>query len=578
MDGEFDEDRPSVESQSDAPPLASPANVTPAGQTSIAKFLYNHNPFYLISCLLVIYGFQSLAVSGGSLIEKSLSMAGGIAAYTILMGFVCVGVVRIAKVWEDARSIFIVVAICLVAVTTGFDELCIGDRPMALTFGGATAALVLLVTETVIWCCRIRLSFWYRLALYVHYAVLIGFPIFLGRAVATRNDPLANWGSVLFSIAVGAGALLLIPVLRRGPDAVRGNGTPWTWPLYPLSVFVVLLVLAGIRSHAIWMSFGFYGVAGKFEPFLLLPMLAALMVLIAETGLGRGNLTLQRAALVGTSALLLCASTRQGATWLPIQDDLRYLFGSSLTVALAVILLVYLWMTIRGVRYAVFGLPTTLLVTGIAAPLPEIGQTVGLASWMFPASACVILLLMTLRMIHVDWLWAALAGVAATTIAMVGDAYGRPNDGLIAGAAVATLAMLIIGAVFRTQLAVFLRYVAAGVMLFAAAVILFRSLGDVRGLLLYACAGIACVSLIYGIWIRRRAWLYVAALQIVMFVVAISYQGHRSGKLRRINWPITSGMMCLGVGIAITTGKTGAFRRLAERKGDVTPTGFQPGF
>lgn len=106
-------------------------------------------------------------------------MAGGIAVYTLLMAIVSIGVVRLAKVWEDARSIFIVVVICLVAVTTGFDELCIGNGPTAIVFGSATAALVILVTETVLWFCRVRLSFWYRAAFYGHFAVLIGFPLAL---------------------------------------------------------------------------------------------------------------------------------------------------------------------------------------------------------------------------------------------------------------------------------------------------------------------------------------------------------------------------------------------------------------
>ncbi|MDV6028847.1 MAG: hypothetical protein F9B45_01790 [Phycisphaera sp. RhM] len=557
--------------------LASPVDVAVPPQTSFARFLYNQNPFYLISCLLVIYGCQSLAISGGSLLDKSISMAGGIAAYTLLMAVVCVGVVRVAKVWDDARSIFLVVVISLVAVTTGFDELCIGDQSTAVVFACAAAALVLMVTEGTLWLCRIRLSLWYRTAFYAHYAVLIGFPLLLGRAVATRNDPLANWGSVLFSVAIGASILLLIPAIRRGPDSARDNGTPWSWPLYPISAFVILLVLAGIRSHAIWMSFGFYGIAGKFEPFLLLPILAAVIVLIAEAGLGLRNQALQGLAMISASGLLLCASTRNGVTWLPIQSDLGFLFGTSLTVALGVIFLVYAWMTLRGVQYAVFGMPTTLLVTGLAAPLPEIGQRVGLASWMFPAAACVILLIMTLRMASADWLWAALAGVAATTIAMVGDAYGYQIDGLIAATAFATLAMLTIGAVFTTQLAVFLRYLAAGVMSFAAMVIVFRSLQNPQDMMLYAGGAIAVVSLAYGMFIRRRGWLAVAALQAVLFCGTFSYQGHRSGKLRRLNWPIASGLMCLCVGVAITTGKTGLYRRIAERKGDRKPSGFQSG-
>ncbi|MCA9140771.1 MAG: hypothetical protein KDB00_28555 [Planctomycetales bacterium] len=562
-------------------PEPSSPDIGPPTQTSVARFLYNQNPFYLISCLLVIYGCQNLAISSGNLLDKSITMVGGIAAYTILMAVVCIAVVRLAKVWDDARSIFIVVVISLIAVTTGFDELCIGNRSMATAMASFAAAFVLTVTETVLWACRIRLGFWYRATYYAHFAILLGFPLALGRAVATRNDPLANWGSVLFSMAVAAGALLLIPALRRGPDSVKGNGTPWSWPLYPISAFVVMLVLAGIRSHAIWMSFGFYGTAGKFEPFLLLPLLAAVLILIVETGLGRGNQVLQRFSLVATPVLLLCAITGNGATWLPIGGDLRTYFGSSLTVALGFVFSVYLWMTIRGVQYAAFGLPATLLTTGFSATLPSTGAAYGLQSWMFPAAACVILLLMTFRMKNSDWLWAAVAGVATTTIAMAGDAYGRPNDGLIAASVFAVLAMLAIGIVFRTDLAVFLRYAAAGVIMFGTMAIVFRVLQSPGSMLLYAIAAIGVVALFYGMLIRRRGWLIIAALQISLFILITSYQGHRTGKLRRINWPIASGLMCLCVGVAITTGKTGVYhgiaKRIAQRNLDGKPSGFRSG-
>ena len=74
------------------------------------NFLYTHNPFYLISCGLILYGLQGLAMRGGDLLSKSLAMAGGISVYTILMIVTCIAVVRWGKVWEDARSIFFVVA------------------------------------------------------------------------------------------------------------------------------------------------------------------------------------------------------------------------------------------------------------------------------------------------------------------------------------------------------------------------------------------------------------------------------------------------------------------------------------
>ncbi|MCO8124459.1 DUF3488 domain-containing protein [Stieleria sp. TO1_6] len=544
---------------------------------SFTKFLYNHNPFYLISCLLVIYGCQSLAVSGGTLLDKSLWMTGGIAAYTVLMAVVCIAVVRLANVWDDARSIFIVVLLSLVAATTGFDELCIGDQSAALVLGAAVAGLVLIVIESVLWCSRIRLSFWYRVTLYFHFALLIGFPLILGRAVANRNDSLAGWGSVLFSIAVGGGALLLIPALRRGTASIEGNGTPWSWPLYPLSAFIVLLVLAGIRAHAIWMAFGFYGTAGRFEPFLLLPMAAAVAILIAETGLGLGKRSLQHVALYGAPLLLLCGLSNHGSTWLPIQSELQYTFGSGLTVACLVLLVVYGWMTVRGVRDAVFGLPLTLIVAAVFAPVPPTIAQIGFQSWMLLALAGVILLWITIRRNHPDWLWTSLAGIATGMIAMIGDSLGYRIEGMVAAVLYATLSMLLIGALYPTLLAVCLRHLAALLMSIAVGVVAFRSLRFPDDAWVYLALGAATVAIVYGVIVKRRGWLTVGLVQGLVFCVLLGIQSHRTGKLRRVNWPIASGLMCLGVGIAITTGKTGLYRRLGRLDSGEGGGGYQAG-
>ena len=547
------------------------------GVQSFGRFLYNNNPFYLISCLLVIYGCQSLAVSSGDVIEKSIRMAGGIASYAVLMALISVAVVRFAKVWEDARSILIVVLISLVAVTTGFDELCIAQQPVAKMFAAATAVLVIVLVEAVLWLCKIRLDIWYRLALYVHYAVLIGFPLLLGDAVAKRNDPLANWGSILFSTSIALGLLLLVPALRRGSNSISHSGTPWSWPLFPVSAFLVLIVLAGIRSHAIWMSFGFYGQAGKFEPFLLLPIVAAVLVMVAETGLGQGKRPLQQFALFGTPVLILCSATNQGATWLPIGDEIQALFGSSLTVCLATMLLVYGWMALRGVEHAAFGLPTTLVVMGIAAPIPETASQFGVDHWVFPMLASLILIAMTLRRWDRDWLWTLAASTLVMAIAMLGQSIGRDVAGYVVATGFAIVSMLIIGATFSTKLAIALRYCAAALMSACLVAISIRSIWLSENRYVLIAAAIAIVSLAYGLLIRRRDWLWLAAAQLILFVATIGYQGHQTGRLRRINWPIASGLVCLCIGVAITTGKTGLYHRLAARKSDRRHSEFLPG-
>ena len=533
---------------------------------SLTRFLYNQNPFYLISCLLVIYGCQSLAVSSGTVLDKSISMTAGLASYTLLMAIISVGVVRAAKVWDDARSIFIVVVISLIATTTGFDELSIWQNQLAGGFALATAALVLFVTEAVLWACRIRLGFWYRIAYYAYFAVLIASPFVLGQAVAERNDPLANWGSVVFSCAIGACILVLIPAVRRGGDSIRNHGTPWNWPLYPLSAFAVMIVLAGIRSHAIWMSFGFYGTAGNFEPFLLMPILAAVVILIGEAGLGLNKRSLQRMGLVVSPALLACGHSNDGKTFLPIGNDLEMMFGSAATASAVLVLFIYGWFAIRRMRGAIYGVPTLLTFMGLFTPIPGAAESLGIDRWMLLVAGSMVWLLITLRLSNSDWLWTLFTATTSVAIVTAADSYGMWVEGLIVAGCFATVAMLLIGAFFSTDLATFLRYVGAALSLGGVAGVTYRSVTRGEHFILYLALATGIVSLLYALWIRRRGWFAVAAIQTCLFLGAASYQGHRSGNLYRVNWSIASGFASLAVGLAITTGKTGLYGRLSAKK------------
>ena len=94
---------------------------------SLGRLLYTQNPFYLISCFLILYGLQIATIASGDLFSRSIFLTASMAAYMLLMAITCVGVVRLGRVWEDARSIFLVVIIAQIALSTGLDELCVSD-------------------------------------------------------------------------------------------------------------------------------------------------------------------------------------------------------------------------------------------------------------------------------------------------------------------------------------------------------------------------------------------------------------------------------------------------------------------
>ena len=70
-------------------------------------WLYTNNPFYVISAVLMLYGVRT---AYGRLEIGSIDcwiMLGVLAAYTILLAGITVAIVRWGKVWDDARSLFV---------------------------------------------------------------------------------------------------------------------------------------------------------------------------------------------------------------------------------------------------------------------------------------------------------------------------------------------------------------------------------------------------------------------------------------------------------------------------------------
>ena len=548
------------------------------GAPFACKFLCTRKTrFYLISCLLDHLRLpKSCAISTGRRAgESHFDDWQVLPRYALVMAVVCVdrraALPRSGKM--HGRS-FMVVLISLVAMTTGFDELCIVrsiailPRPLPARVGCcyALSSIEVLIRRF----CRLRAWLVVRLDLSVRLLrrVHLCFRNWLGNAVASNaRIALANWGSRTCSRLAISAALLLSHRRRcvsgKESDYVKENGTPWDlaavshlprswcwwcWPAY--------------AAHAIWMSFGFYGTAGKFEPFLLLPIGAAILVLIAECGRGLKKDNLQSLALSLTPLLAICGLANRGNTWLPIQQDIQLLFGSAWTASLLTILGLYGLFCIRGIRGASFGIPASLLLIGWSNDLPEFAESAGLQAWMFTALASVATLFIAVRKLDQEWWWVALSLSLASTVLMACESYGYRTEGWIAAFAFSVGAFLVIGAYFDSDLATLLRRLACASLLGAAgfSILRFNRTGDLVALMIPPLGASLAVG--YGFLVRRSGWFYVASAQVLLFTFAVAWSSRRSHHWKRINLPIASGMVCLGVGLLITTSKTNLYRRL----------------
>lgn len=536
------------------------ANAT--GVRSVGRFLYTQNPFYLLSCFLVIYGLQVATLSNGDLYSRSLVLAGGIGLYTLLMAITSVGVIRLGKVWEDGRSIVLVVVISLIAWSSSLDELCLTDPSTALWLSIVGMIAGVVCTEVVLFGCQIAFPFWYRASYYAMLLVFFTAPIVLGRAVAERYDQLANWGSVLFSCGIAVAMLFLIPAVRRGRSGLRSNLTPWRWPLYPLSVFVVVLVLAGIRAHAIWMSFGFFGESLGFEPFLLLPMVLALLVLLVEADVHRRRSVLSVATMYLAPMMLLCGLNRNGLTLLPVADDIRLFAGSATTVCWLTLAGFYIYACLRRVRHSEQPLVASLVAVGFFAEIPKPLLNAGFQPWVFVLLAALVYLFLAIRVWTSDLRWFAFAGLIAAALVLAGQSFDRQILAITIAGGWMVVAMMAIGYLFDTRFAKWLRYNAAGALTLLPCCLVawhFERATDNRAVL--ALIGVAGVTFGYFWLTRRFAWSYVFALQMLCLAGVGVTRLYQHGSLTETSLPLPLGVGCFAIGIVITVVKSGAHQR-----------------
>lgn len=534
---------------------------------SIGQLLYTQNPFYLISCGLIIYGLH-VATSGGDLQTQSALLALCLMGYTLLMSLTVVAVVRWAKVWQDARSILFVVMIGQLALSSSFDLLCLDSWSVSarLLLGGYLFALM--STEFVLRFCQLRFPFWYRLTYYSLMLVFFAFPVVSGYAVAENDLVFARWSAPFFSMLFAACLLLLVPAIRRGADYVRDNGTPWGWPLYPLSLFVVFVVVAGIRTHAIWMAFGSFSGAVVFEPFLLLPFALALLVLTVEYARKMGRTSLIQATFWLAPFLLLFARSRHGLTSLAIGPQLQAYCGSATTLAMLAILAFYLYLWVQRVRQSEHAVAMTLLTMSLFGEMPRMFTEMGIHAWAITSVAVAFYLFVCLRDRQSVARWLAVAVMISIGILQAGEVAQQERPAMILAAGFMLAVWMILGAVFKSSLAFFLRQIAAVSMLLVGVMMLVWYFAREPMWVFVPAIGVtATLALVYAHLVRRTWWIGIGGVHLVGFVVMLANSGGwQVASFQGAHWPLQSGLVCFAIGLVITSVKSGVHRRICRQR------------
>jgi hypothetical protein len=265
------------------------------------------------------------------------------------------------------------------AISVSFDELLTvkSDRDT----GGTLLSVLLLmaaslffsigVSETLIRGLLVRLGMIWRLPLYLFLVLLFGYPILLLPEVMPWSTTQIQWLIGVFPTVAGLIALTLIPAIRQGSGSVANNGTPWTWPMFPWSPFVMIACAVVFRSFSLTISFDVPGLTthfwdSAFGVYLLVPFLLAVLVLLLEIGIVEKLPRLQNGVLACSPILLLMAHPRivpwhRLPSYAAFVDQLTYSIASPVYLVLLGLMLFFTWALWRCVKAAEFGWVVSLL-------------------------------------------------------------------------------------------------------------------------------------------------------------------------------------------------------------------------
>jgi hypothetical protein len=236
---------------------------------------------------------------------------GGLSGYTLLLAGAALLLVRFARVWNDVRTVLLLVVLMFLATSVTFDELLVmhPERGRWFFIGGLLFSMAL--TEGLLRGIRLHLPLLFRLPYHLTLALFFLYPLALVPFLGDPHGEKLMWGLWGFAPAAGLVFLTLIPAIRRGRDYLQANGSPWPWPFYPWSVFVFLAVAVCGRAFLLCWSFQPLPDLSEriiFAPYFLVPFGLAIAVLVLETAIVEKNRATRWVALAMPLALVPVAA------------------------------------------------------------------------------------------------------------------------------------------------------------------------------------------------------------------------------------------------------------------------------
>jgi hypothetical protein len=272
------------------------------------RFLYTSNPFYLISAGLVFVGLR-VSFDTDDQAFNAAGLAISLATYTALLAVTAGLIIRLGNVWDDARSLLLVVVLMLLALSITFDDVLAIDWTTGAWCAAGGLLFAGVTSEVLLRSIRLNLPWLFRGPYYLLLTLFFLYPVGLGHLRSQPSNSWFPWALLAFSILAAVALLSLWPAARRGAAYTLGNGSPWPWPLYPWSLFVVLIV--GVLGRSYYLSISFDNSPGwnhVFDYYFLVPILIAVALVVLEIGRTAGSRITQQVAVWMPAGLLVLAA------------------------------------------------------------------------------------------------------------------------------------------------------------------------------------------------------------------------------------------------------------------------------
>jgi hypothetical protein len=495
-----------------------------AQRPSVLRYLYTHNPFYAVSAVLMLYAiwaaYSRLEFGPGS----TWLMTGVLAGYTLLLATIGVWIVRWGRVWEDARSILLLLLVLFLAVSISADSLFVrADTSRSATFLLVRGFLFSAsVSEAVLWGAGVELGVLYRAPYHLLLALFYVAPWWYSPELHPRSEESLDWILLLFPLAAAVLLLSLWPAVRGGARYVAQNGTPWSWPLFPGTAFGVIAGAVGLRSYALTMTFGLDGSIWKkypggrsivfdtiWGPYFLVPLAFAILVLLLEVGLVSGNRRIVRRVMnFAPLMLVLALPWTDGKVFREFFGVFVTTVGSPLWWTCWLLLALYVWAWIRGVRMAAQLSLAAGALFAIVGP-----RTIDVDSFVQPRP-WPLLSIGALLLAHAIRVRSSVACTAAAFVGTFGLWWLIPQTAVGSWRMPVCLnalwfAILIVGISFSDPMARILRGIAAALFPAAAFFAVTASAGRVPREWIYLYVALLVVAcLVIAVWRRSRLFLY----------------------------------------------------------------------